>query len=48
MPAVDTFAIIEVIRGEPRATDISVRPGYPLDTDYPRGLAIGRVQQRFA
>lgn len=43
MPAVDTFTITEMIRGEPRATDISVRPGYPVDTAYPRGLAFGQV-----
>jgi hypothetical protein len=43
MPVVDTFTIVEVIRGEPRATDIAVRPGYPVDSDYPRSLAIGEV-----
>lgn len=41
MPAIDAFNILEVIRGESRATDIYVRPPYPVGSNYPRGLARG-------
>src|SRR5262249_49182015 len=41
MPAIDAFRVLEMIRGEPRATDIYVRPPYSVDTVYPRGLDRG-------
>ena len=43
MLAMDQFTVVELIRGQLKATVIDVRPQTPKSTGYPKGLRDGKL-----